>query len=418
MKLSCRLPALLLALAIGLAGCSGGVPDLGSESSPQSSPQTKPEPSLEPQTESESQSGSALKGVEGKYVVVEKRDWTEPGDTISLKGTVQEGGAVILLWELGNKPEDESIVVEVVDADDGSVRYRYLPEVWCTGIEATGEQPEDYRLNTSDGVRFLCSTDGQKSDEYTLPEAVRNSLWREDGSSVPGVSFDVLRPADLVAYCAADGIYICDLDGNNLRKVLDNTAIQSWFHYWGIDKELPAYQASQLHYIAPLLMNGGRKLAATTYLAGTDAYESLCVGVTTIDLETMKISNYPDPLGWLSPPARRAGGDTLMTCTDVGYQFINVSTEIPEDILFGDEELTDMTCDYRTFLRFQPDFDSGGKKTTALVSFPGDNVQEMTPHLTVAGWQYVELLDVTESFAVCRVGNSEEEFEILLAPYR
>jgi hypothetical protein len=246
-----------------------------------------------------------------------------------------------------------------------------------------------------------------------LPESLRSRVWQAYPAGL-GLPYDMPPGSSTVIYTGEDGIYLAGLDGVNPSKVLDNASIPDWLGYWGMTGQLPEHDNSQLHYIAPLIMDGGKQVAATAYFVGDEAYDSHCLGIVAVEIETNQITYFPDPIERGRDPARRLSPDLLAAKGETGDIRITLSTGESKLIPLSDGESA--TYDGHTLATLDPlVYDDGYQEFTLLLA--SAETPEGVEKLKIGGYPNARIMAMTGDYMVVKVGDAAGNNRYLAVKY-
>lgn len=319
----------------------------------------------------------------------------------------QSGSSLILLWNLldgvaGPAP------VEVIDAKTGTVIYQEIMDGYAYNLRITDDN--ELRIIFEDRLEFrrVDAPDDRKTFLFPTDLSEPMQVW----SIWCGDPFDADLNADLLAYPTKEGIMISKLDGSQGECRLNN----EWLPDIMDGVELPEHKPSQLVYVNPMLLEGGKYLAATIYMLGDESgelggYDSCPYGVSVINLETGEVVHTPDNFLWLALPAKWLDDSHFGYLGYNGYNIIAPQTGSVEVVEFELHE--EMSYDFKVLATVVQEGESWN-----LYTYPAARTEEKKLLLELSTEFYI--LEVTPDYILCKTIEHEAEDQdarLLIVPY-
>lgn len=319
-----------------------------------------------------------------------------------LQQAVQISDSLYLLWRIGGQ---DSTLVERLDAASGQVQSQVSLDDMAFEMRQDTENPQQIRVYFSNRIDFLDVGDLSVQSTFSPPESVDMDLWRYN--ELTCAPFDALLSTEQLVYTAEDGIYLAGLDGVAPQLILENKDLSDVLT--GV--EMPEHDPAQLHYVAPLLMNGGERLVASTYMVEDSTgelggYVSRPYGISVVELNSGVPTHYPDVISWISNPAAWLNDDRISFLGEGGCYFYTPSTDeiTTADFDFHLERL----FDENTVVQLNDD-------GTALSTYPAGNPEEQTLLLEAPDAYHLEMYEVTESYIVLSCLSGDDTYLILVS---
>ncbi len=316
-----------------------------------------------------------------------------------LSDCLQFGDTLLCGWHLGNDGIAEC-PFEAIDAKTGEILYTYVLQEYPARVEKMPMQGYDYRLVLSDRILYKDSTDASKEQIWKLPEAVKTKLWK--GTADDQSAFDADPQADLLAYAARNGVWLAKSDGSGEELVLDAEGLSGLLE----EIDIPAELNPQVGYLHPVLMNGGKQVAATIVYWSDGNGDAASYGVGIYDVASGKTTVIPDIFAWLSNPAKPLDEKILYAIGGSGMRLIDVESGEYRTVDFDFHE--ENSFDYRTFARTQDGRNEQGNRVWKLLLREG---QQEGQELITAFCDYLYVRAMTQDYIVCDYGRSGEEGE-------
>ncbi len=187
---------------------------------------------------------------------------------------VDTNGAIICCTEDGK--------VYVLDSESGEQRYTFETENIQQLEKADDREGFDYRVMTASAVLYRNSADPNAKFDLVLPECV--AKCEETRPYDAHFYYDVL--GDKIVYAADDGIYTCNIDGDEEHLLVSNANLPTYGEYYagmGDDATTePSVANLPLTYVCPKFACDGKRVAVKVF-SPTDG---MCAGFAVFDSET------------------------------------------------------------------------------------------------------------------------------------
>lgn len=321
--------------------------------------------------------------VEMQTSVFKQAEYSYLGDCL------QFGNLLLCGWNFANDGMPDS-TFEAINANTGKSLYQFTLPEYPGRVEKTSIQDYDYRLVLSDRIVYRKSADASAEQTWMLPETVKSQLITDIGDDES--AFDADPQVNLLTYAAQDGIWLANADGGGAKLVLDRKDLADVVEKIDLPKDLTAQAA----YVHPLLMNGGKQVAATIVYWTNGNEEPASYGISIYDVAGKKVTTIPDIFSWLAYPAYALDEKTAGAIGGEGMQLVNVETGTYRTVDFNFHE--EDSFDFQTFFRTERGRDEQGRPKWTLLARRG---KEEIPSLLIAFCDGFSVRAVTPDYLVC-----------------